>query len=702
MANAPTVKEPTDGNAGTTVKAGAPDFVHVAQLLKGTHSTEKIQPSAIDGLSTEHASYKSPVRVASPVNIDLASASDPGAIDGVTLANNNRILLKAQTLGKDNGIYKCVNATNPTTWIRDSDFTDSSDVNSGLMVISTEGTEGEDKIWILTTNGVIVLGTTSLSFKRYAINPPNIIEIASAADFDDLASGGIVNITTSTTFILKILLSTSNRIVVSGSGVALHIVADFNSNGGFSYSGSDTFLTVTGGATLRILASARIFSSSTGTMLSMSGGGTFNLRDTAILGWDNLGTFADGIFFNFDISFINCDVGFVITNSKGVNSTQCDQSGSTMTGDMYMINSNDPATSVNITEFFAKTLSTTSALITIKTSLNNKIIVHIQNSTTVIGTLFKQTQITNAEILSVASHFPEILGDVTAFADDGNGNTIVFVVETTYYEDQEIKLTGTNIDGTYQIFDVVTNISFKVKKAFVADQAIANAISTKLIEMTLVVGHAVTVGMNIKVIKSQFYNKFYTVLNLVSTDVILVNTTFVATDLGEIERNVGLDETDPRVNGDNNGLEPDSENIAFGTANANATLTTFGAIDTYVPINLTALMFNEVSERFRLIDAATGKWMYTGLKTFKGFLTGALWVKKTGTTEKYRFAMSTNGAIPVFATASYAPVEVKTVKVPVPLDFLALLNEGDTIQMMSAGEGTTDSLTIEDIRLKIK
>ena len=50
MANTPTVKEPTNTTEGGPSKWGGPDAVHVAKLLKGTHGSEKIQASAIDGL----------------------------------------------------------------------------------------------------------------------------------------------------------------------------------------------------------------------------------------------------------------------------------------------------------------------------------------------------------------------------------------------------------------------------------------------------------------------------------------------------------------------------------------------------------------------------------------------------------------------------------------------------------------------------
>jgi len=50
---APTIKEPTDSDAGDATKWGAPDAVHTAKILKGTHATEEIQATAIaDGTVT--------------------------------------------------------------------------------------------------------------------------------------------------------------------------------------------------------------------------------------------------------------------------------------------------------------------------------------------------------------------------------------------------------------------------------------------------------------------------------------------------------------------------------------------------------------------------------------------------------------------------------------------------------------------------
>jgi hypothetical protein len=46
---APTVKEPTDTDPGTSAKWGAPDATHLVKIIKGTHATERIPVEAIEG-----------------------------------------------------------------------------------------------------------------------------------------------------------------------------------------------------------------------------------------------------------------------------------------------------------------------------------------------------------------------------------------------------------------------------------------------------------------------------------------------------------------------------------------------------------------------------------------------------------------------------------------------------------------------------
>ncbi len=168
MADAPTTKEATDTAPGSAVIYGAPDIVNVVQLLKGSHSSEAIQVLAIDRLAALFAAFKTPVRLASTADIDLGVTADPSPVDGVTIADGDRILLKDQTAGLENGIYDCVTAIDPQTWVRSADFAVDADIVTGLIVLASEGTVAGDNIYVLTTNGALVIDTTALVFALHA------------------------------------------------------------------------------------------------------------------------------------------------------------------------------------------------------------------------------------------------------------------------------------------------------------------------------------------------------------------------------------------------------------------------------------------------------------------------------------------------------------------------------------------------------
>ncbi|EJL01471.1 MULTISPECIES: phage tail protein [Pseudomonas] len=102
---------------------------------------------------------KQSVRVATTASIALSGAQ---AIDGVAVVAGDRVLVKSQTLAKDNGIYVAANGA----WVRAKDADASVEVTSGLMVSVEEGTTLANTIWQLTTDGGIVLGITALTFQN--------------------------------------------------------------------------------------------------------------------------------------------------------------------------------------------------------------------------------------------------------------------------------------------------------------------------------------------------------------------------------------------------------------------------------------------------------------------------------------------------------------------------------------------------------
>ena len=102
---------------------------------------------------------KQSVRVATTGNIVLNSAQ---SVDGVAVVAGDRVLVKNQTLAKDNGIYIVANAA----WVRAKDADSNLKVTSGLMVSVEQGATFADTIWQLVTDGEIALGITALNFQN--------------------------------------------------------------------------------------------------------------------------------------------------------------------------------------------------------------------------------------------------------------------------------------------------------------------------------------------------------------------------------------------------------------------------------------------------------------------------------------------------------------------------------------------------------
>jgi hypothetical protein len=109
---------------------------------------------------------KDSVRVATTASGTLASAfANSSTVDGVTLATNDRILIKNQSTGSENGVYT-VNASGAPT--RATDFDANSEVTGGAFTFVEEGTANADSGFVLSTNGSITVGSTSIAFSQFS------------------------------------------------------------------------------------------------------------------------------------------------------------------------------------------------------------------------------------------------------------------------------------------------------------------------------------------------------------------------------------------------------------------------------------------------------------------------------------------------------------------------------------------------------
>lgn len=100
------------------------------------------------------------VRVASTANVSVATGLVNGSVvDGVTLATGDRVLLKNQTTGSENGVY-IVAASGAASRATDN-------ISANTFWFAEEGTANADTQWVVTTNNPITTGTTSLVISQF-------------------------------------------------------------------------------------------------------------------------------------------------------------------------------------------------------------------------------------------------------------------------------------------------------------------------------------------------------------------------------------------------------------------------------------------------------------------------------------------------------------------------------------------------------
>lgn len=129
----------------------------------------------------EGTAVKAPCRVATTANIALSGLQ---TIDGITLVADDRVLVKNQSTGSENGIYSASSGN----WTRTRDFDGSYDIVSGTRVFVTLGTANAGSEFYVSTTGAITVGTTSITISQM---PAGLIAsyVSAAAASATAASG---------------------------------------------------------------------------------------------------------------------------------------------------------------------------------------------------------------------------------------------------------------------------------------------------------------------------------------------------------------------------------------------------------------------------------------------------------------------------------------------------------------------------------
>ena len=166
-----------------------------------TGAQDAATKSYVDAVKTG-LDVKDSVKVATTGNITLSGTQ---TIDGVSVAADERVLVKNQTDASENGIYDCKSGS----WARSSDFDSNTEVTSGAFTFVEQGTVNADAGFVLTTDGSITVGTTDLAFTQFS-------GAGSVSAGDGLSKSGNT---------LSADLKANSGVVISGGEIALDLDA---------------------------------------------------------------------------------------------------------------------------------------------------------------------------------------------------------------------------------------------------------------------------------------------------------------------------------------------------------------------------------------------------------------------------------------------------------------------------------------------
>lgn len=132
--------------------------------LSDPSSAQDAATKAYVDASAQGLDPKQSVRVATQSDINLSS---PGTtIDGITMASGDRVLVKSQSAGADNGIYVFNGSGSVMT--RSIDASSEAKLNGGAFFFIEEGTDSSNGYVLQKPSGSYSLGSTTLVFVQFS------------------------------------------------------------------------------------------------------------------------------------------------------------------------------------------------------------------------------------------------------------------------------------------------------------------------------------------------------------------------------------------------------------------------------------------------------------------------------------------------------------------------------------------------------
>jgi len=346
----------------------------IIELADGTASTDAVNKSQLDGAITG-LDVKDSVRLGRDSDLGASYSSSGGAggtgqftsapttIDGVAVAQGDRILVFGQTDAQQNGIYEVTATT--STWDRASDFDADAEVTANAFTFISEGNTYADTGWTVTSDNPITLNSSDVDWAQFSaagvitagsglqktgtildVLPGDGIEIAADFVAVDLAATPGLEFSGSTPN-GELTAKVGDGLVLSASGIEVDLEA---STPGLEFSAGDLKAQVQASGALQIFSDGlAIKIDDTPDTLDADSDGLkvvglpslFKVNDTAVgasVSAANLDTLTDGS--NADALHVHASAA--ATEAPKVENTLTVDTGETVAvGDPVFVSSND-------------------------------------------------------------------------------------------------------------------------------------------------------------------------------------------------------------------------------------------------------------------------------------------------------------------------------------------------------------------------
>ena len=225
----PTASAISDNNVLVVVE---PQITNLLKTVTGTPPVDAGDNLAYQiafSNSVSHPATDAPsVRAATTANLGtgfaanqitgVALASGNLVVDGVTLAINDRVLVKNQTTAAQNGLFKVTDinlVTGLATLTRATDFDTAVEVTFGYRTFVIGGTANGGRTFEQSTAGAITLNTTAINWQQASVNPA--VRASTTANLGGFSAGTFTGVPAA---IDGVTLAVGDRVLVKNQAAA--------------------------------------------------------------------------------------------------------------------------------------------------------------------------------------------------------------------------------------------------------------------------------------------------------------------------------------------------------------------------------------------------------------------------------------------------------------------------------------------------